>query len=1401
MSSALPAAHRAPHRYKSYKTNPLRDLRGKILTMKKLLHLLCLIISGILVVSCYDDSALWDSVKDHESRISKLEAQCKELNTNIASLKTLVDAYLSADYITDVTPVMEGGEEVGFVITFAKNGKITIYHGKDGAPGADGQDGKDGQDANAPKLGIRQDTDGSYYWTLNGDWLLDDNGDKIKAVGKDGADGANGADGVDGADGADGADGVDGVNGITPTLKIEEEYWYISYDGGQTWTNLGKAVGEDGKDSMFSNVYEDNGYIIFTLVDGTSYRIPTEATAATANTLDIQFSVEQGTAIVPDLTTKIKYTITGAEGSTLVRTSSYDYEVAFVKPIDDSTGFLYISMWSDFEGPDDPERDEPYYDNNEITEEEAYNSMLSIIVIVTDSKGNQVIKALNFVEGFLSSVDDVYLTDPVAGSVEAKLKTNVANDLYEIVIPDKCKDWISYVPTKAELREETLTFSVTANEGDSFRSANISLINELGQTFETFTILQRSTIAGEAITFADARVEALCVSRFDKNLDGVLTYEEAALVTDVEGLFENEKQIVSFDEFEHFSSVTTIPSGFFSECALLESVKLPESVMEIGSYAFENCVSLKSIVIPEGVTNSYNYSYEEDYGKYGYWFRGCSSLENITLPSTLKFLPSYGFDGCRSLKSITLPKGITKIPSRCFNGCSALTEITCKSPITSVGSSAFAECTSLKTFDLSSVESLGEGAFSLSGLTSAIIPEAITSIPSELFRGCSDLETVIMHDGIISIGNNSFSTASYYDENDNRIEKGCSSLKSLVLPAKLESIGYEAFYGSAIEGEAEDGTSAKLLNIPASVNTIGYEAFYNCPNISGVKMLGAFPPHIDYYVFDNGTPIYVQNNALQAYTDAYSGHSYPILPYDMMGLSLALELEVIGEGDYKYSDYYSSNYYSESVVDFLISAKVTGDESKLAQVTEYGYYITNYNDDGYNRGTTYFPLESLNVTQTDSLSVSGEYFEVNAEAYVATANCQVGAYLRLADDTIITYDKREMEFIYDRTPSVELIEAKQVETYRTGDNCDVTYEVMTRTSGAFWLNRTELEASGVGSISSYRYSYYDGDYKNTITWRYNVNEVPASMQIRFAYNASNGSSFTSNRITLTADISEASLLETIYKTTNGESWTRSDNWCSDRPLSEWYGITTDSEGNVTSINLENNNLSGSLKMYLSSFAKLTGFNIDNNQLNTLNIYGSDNIKSLEMTSCVNNDFYAYNFEKVILNKCDSLTLFTQNYCDTLKINDCHFSQSSQNNGISISDGDFIAEIKRSSIPYISIGYSYGAVSIENCLIDNCYIHLYNGSIVVNGSSMNTCELTSNYLTFQNSTASESWNGVTRRQLDIINSTCTGITNGNFNDDTVINLENATLWQSSWDEAPLGTFTRTLTGAEWPTLFQ
>ena len=64
------------------------------------------------------------------------------------------------------------------------------------------------------------------------------------------ATGADGQDGQNGTDGKDGQDGQDGKDGVTPQLKIEDGYWYISYDNGTTWTQLGKATGEDGKDGI-----------------------------------------------------------------------------------------------------------------------------------------------------------------------------------------------------------------------------------------------------------------------------------------------------------------------------------------------------------------------------------------------------------------------------------------------------------------------------------------------------------------------------------------------------------------------------------------------------------------------------------------------------------------------------------------------------------------------------------------------------------------------------------------------------------------------------------------------------------------------------------------------------------------------------------------------------------------------------------------------------------------------------------------------------------------------------------------------------------------------------------------------------------------------------------------------
>ena len=121
-----------------------------------------------------------------------------------------------------VTPIYELGEIVGYTITFAKSGPVAIYNGKDGY---------------TPTIGVKKDTDGNYYWTLDGEWMKDSEGNKIPTT-------------APGVDGQPGAPGQDGEDGITPLLKIEDDYWFVSYDNGKTWTKLGKATGEDGKDGV-----------------------------------------------------------------------------------------------------------------------------------------------------------------------------------------------------------------------------------------------------------------------------------------------------------------------------------------------------------------------------------------------------------------------------------------------------------------------------------------------------------------------------------------------------------------------------------------------------------------------------------------------------------------------------------------------------------------------------------------------------------------------------------------------------------------------------------------------------------------------------------------------------------------------------------------------------------------------------------------------------------------------------------------------------------------------------------------------------------------------------------------------------------------------------------------------
>lgn len=182
--------------------------------------------SALMLVSCgsYDDTELKNKVNELENRVAKLESA---VNANTQSILALVEASKSNDAVTGFSELTDRS---GYLITFASGKSITLYHGKDGQNGA------------TPVIGVKADTDGIYYWTVDGEWLLS-GGRKVRAEGKD---------------------------AVTPKFKIENDNWFISQDGGKTWTNLGKAKEKD----IFKSVSLDGGFVNVVLADGTAFKIP-----------------------------------------------------------------------------------------------------------------------------------------------------------------------------------------------------------------------------------------------------------------------------------------------------------------------------------------------------------------------------------------------------------------------------------------------------------------------------------------------------------------------------------------------------------------------------------------------------------------------------------------------------------------------------------------------------------------------------------------------------------------------------------------------------------------------------------------------------------------------------------------------------------------------------------------------------------------------------------------------------------------------------------------------------------------------------------------------------------------------------------------------------------------------
>lgn len=638
--------------------------------MKKLLAFAALF-AVVALTSCkYDDDDLWNSVHGLENRVAKLEELCKQMNTNISSLQTIVTALQNNVYVTGTTPLMKDGKEIGYTITFSKGNPITIYHGKDG---------QDGEDGITPTISVKKDTDGVYYWTLNGEFIMVDGG-KIQAEGKD---------------------GTNGTNGTTPQFKIENDYWFVSYDNGANWTQLGKATGEDGigGDSMFSGVdYKTStDYVIFTLADGTQIKLPTwsafEALQRLCNETNTNLSALQTIVTALQNNDYITSVDPLTENGKVV-----GYTIKFAKSNP-------IVIYNGKDGTDGVDGNTPVIGVKKDGDGIYYWTLDGEFIIVDGQK----IKA--------QGTDGSDGADGVTPKLEIR-------EGYWWISYDNGTNWTQLGKATGEDGKDADSIKITQDENNVYfelADGTVITISKTGQSVDP-----------NIIQFADENVKKLCVGMWDTNGDLELSYDEAATVTSLGTTFTGNSEIQIFNELKHFTGLTVLDDAF-SGCSNLWKVTIPVNVESMTFNNFEGCVSLKTITFEKGSKlKAFTGGHDNNYKILGA-FLDCKSLTTIEIPASVESLGT-AFKGS-SLRTITFEKG-SKLKSitggyqnkdnysGALSDCKALTFIEIPASVETIEIAAFKGCSSLEmiTFEkgsklesISGVRDLGafDGAINL----------------------------------------------------------------------------------------------------------------------------------------------------------------------------------------------------------------------------------------------------------------------------------------------------------------------------------------------------------------------------------------------------------------------------------------------------------------------------------------------------------------------------------------------------------------------------------------------------------------------------------------------------------------------------------------------------------------
>ena len=503
--------------------------------MKKELVMSLGLALSCLACSKYDDSALYNLIAKLDQRLVAVEEHVKKANEDIKTLKSLVSAASQGKTITEVKKTDEG-----YDLTFSDKQVISIKMGRDG------------MDGHSPKISVALDG-GVYYWQLDGKWLLDTQGQKVRVSGetgpqgipgkdgatgpqgipgkdgatgpqgipgKDGAtgpqgipgkDGATGPQGIPGRDGATGPQGIPGLDGKTPKLRINAGKWEVAY-GNNDWTpvtvvssGISGATTVEGLD-LFKNIKETDKEVVITLKSGGTIKL-SKQTSTPSNSL-------QPGEVISDPNNPLN-------GESIVwdQISPYDYKLSY--------DGLDLIKWQ--------KRSTQNLDMNR------------------DSQ----LRKITFIENYAFEDYQNLKNVHIASSV-----TRIGSFAFA-----GCHS----------LKSATIPSSVTSIGDKAFENC---------RSLTSINIPQSVTSIGEYAFEGCSSLTSINIPQ------SVTSIGEAAFT-----------HCRSLTSITIPSSVTSIGRFTFTGCSSLKSVTIPSSVTRIGESAFSSCSSLTIINIPSSVTS------------------------------------------------------------------------------------------------------------------------------------------------------------------------------------------------------------------------------------------------------------------------------------------------------------------------------------------------------------------------------------------------------------------------------------------------------------------------------------------------------------------------------------------------------------------------------------------------------------------------------------------------------------------------------------------------------------------------------------------------------------------------------------------------------------------------------